>query len=176
MSEDTDKSKHRSNQYDKVIDQLIKQLDATGVRSWDFLQEQIREAVATEQAAEDLTKDEASLLRAYIERDLGSMGYLMQETGATLAQWLNFDLDFLETEVVKRLMSLADHTRVDFELLRERLDHGEAQYMADEMTVAGTLSCLDCGAAQVLKDTAVIQPCASCGARLFERAVTTATN
>ena len=106
MTEDKDKSKHRSNQYDKVMDRLIKQLDDTGVRSWDFLQEQIREAVATEQAAEDLTKDEASLLRAYIERDLKSMGYLMHETSATLAQWLNFDLDFLEAEVVKRLMSL----------------------------------------------------------------------
>ena len=176
MSDNNEKLNPRSKQYNKLLDDLIARLDESGVKSWDFLQKQIEEAVATEQAAEDMTKDEASLLRAYLERDLGSLGYLVHETGASLAQWLNFDLDALETEVVNRLMSLADTTRVDFELLREHLNHGEAQYMADEITVAGTLSCLNCGSDQVLTESSVIQPCESCGSRLFERRVATSAD
>ncbi len=173
MSEKKEKHGNRSSQYNRVLDDLVKRLDDSGVETWEFIQKQIDEAVATEQAAEEMTKDEASLLRAYLERDLSSLGYVMHETGASLAYWLNFDLDILEAEVLNRLVSIADHTRVDYELLKEHLDHGASQYMADEVTVAGTLSCIGCGTEQVLTDTAVIQPCEKCGARLFERKTAT---
>lgn len=159
--------------YDRILDNLIHKLDDSGVKTWEFIEQQIEEAVAIEQAAEELTKDEAQLLAAYLRRDLKSLGFTLHEVGATLAQWLKFDLALLEQSVVERLLAVADRSRIDYELLREQLDHGEEQYLSGEVTVPGTLRCLHCSAQQQLQQTGRIQPCADCGGLVFERPLPT---
>ncbi|MBR9882337.1 zinc ribbon-containing protein [Marinobacterium lacunae] len=154
--------------YDRILDRLRERLDKAGTYSWDYLQEQIEEAAEIELAAEEMTRDEMDLLKAYIRRDLGQMGYYMHETGAGIAAWLHFDLDILERKVVDRLLDLADRTRIDIELLREQLAHGENEYIAGEITAPGTLKCQVCGTPQVLTQTSAIQPC-SCGSVVFAR-------
>lgn len=159
--------------YDRILDNLIQKLDDTGIKTWEFIEQQIEEAVAIEQAAEDLTADEASLLAAYLRRDLRSLGHTLHEVGATLAQWLRFDLDVLERAVSERLLAVADRSRIDYELLREQLDHGEAQYLSGEVTVAGTLRCMECGTEQQLETSAIIRPCSGCAGLVFERPLPT---
>ena len=93
--------------------------------------------------------------------------------GATLAQWLKFDLALLEQSVVERLLAVADRSRIDYELLREQLDHGEEQYLSGEVTVPGTLRCLHCSTQQQLHHTGRIEPCVDCGGLVFERPLPT---
>ncbi|NVK01847.1 MAG: metalloendopeptidase [Oceanospirillaceae bacterium] len=159
--------------YDRILDALIQRLDDSGVKTWEFIEQQIEEAVAVEQAAEELTADEASLLAAYLRRDLRSLGHTLHEVGATLAQWLRFDLEILERAVSDRLLAVADRSRIDYELLREQLSHDESQYLAGEVTVAGTLRCSACGSDQQLQESAVIAACEECGGLVFERPVPT---
>ena len=155
--------------YDRVLEQLRKRLDDAGEVSWDFLQQQIEEAAEVELAAEEMTRDEVELLKAYLRRDLKQLGYYAHETGEGVAAWLHFDLDFLEQKVKQSLLDLADKTRVQHELLREQLAHDEDQYLAGEVSAPGTLRCLQCGEQQQLKATDHIQPCGNCGALVFER-------
>lgn len=154
--------------YDRILDRLLERLDKAGEYSWDVLQQQIEEAAEMELAAEEMTRDEMDLLKAYVRRDLSQLGYYVHETGAGVAAWLNFDLDILEQKMVQRLLALADRSVVDYELLREQLDHDETRYLAGEITAPGTLECLACGKTQCLTRTSVIQPC-SCGAVVFRR-------
>lgn len=155
--------------YDRVLEQLRQRLDDAGEVSWDFLQQQIEEAAEMELAAEEMTRDEVELLKAYLRRDLKQLGYYAHETGEGLAAWLHFDLDILEQKIKQSLLDLADKTRVQHELLREQLAHDEDQYLAGEVSAPGTLRCLQCGEQQQLKATEHIQPCAACGALVFER-------
>ncbi|GGC08421.1 hypothetical protein GCM10011352_38410 [Marinobacterium zhoushanense] len=164
----TDHSPRAPETYDRILDRLRERLDRAGTHSWDYLQEQIEEAAEIELAAEEMTRDEMDLLKAYVRRDLSQMGYYIHETGAGVAAWLHFDLDMLERKVVDRLLDLADRTRIELELLREQLAHGENEYLAGEITAPGTLECQVCGASQVLTKTSVIQPC-SCGSVVFAR-------
>jgi predicted RNA-binding Zn-ribbon protein involved in translation (DUF1610 family) len=154
--------------YNRILDRLRERLDRAGEYSWDYLQQQIEEAAEIELAAEEMTRDEMDLLKAYIRRDLDQLGYYIHETGSGLAAWLNFDLDILEQKMLQRLLDLADRTRVDYELLREQLGHSENEYLAGEITAPGTLECLACGETQRLTRTSAIQPC-RCGAVLFRR-------
>lgn len=155
--------------YDRVLEQLRKRLDDAGEVSWDFLQQQIEEAAEVELAAEEMTRDEVELLKAYLRRDLKQLGYYAQGTSEGLAAWLHFDLDYLEQKVKQSLLDLADKTRIQHELLREQLSHDEDQYLAGEVSAPGTLRCLQCGHTQQLRATDRIQSCGNCSAVVFER-------
>ena len=155
--------------YDRVLERLRKRLDEAGEVSWEYLQKQIEEAAEVELAAEEMTRDEVELLKAYLRRDLKQLGYYAHGTGEGLAAWLHFDLDILEHRIKQSLLDLADKTRIQHELLREQLAHGEDQYLAGEVSAPGTLRCLQCGHTQRLSATDRIQPCEECGAVVFER-------
>lgn len=173
MSEHEQKTPKHSDQapraYDRVLERLRQRLDEAGEVSWDYLQDQIEEAAELELAAEEMTRDEVELMKAYLRRDLKQLGYYAHETGDGLAAWLNFDLGVLEEKVRQALLDLADKTRVQHELLREQLAHDEDQYLAGEVSAPGTLRCLQCGESQRLKATDKIAACSHCGAVVFER-------
>ncbi|MFW1676625.1 zinc ribbon-containing protein [Pontibacter sp. JAM-7] len=170
MDNKTNKNSQLSaKDYDRVLQRLTRTLEQAEVQSWDVLQEQIREAAELELAAEEMTKDELSLLTAYLQRDLKTMGFYAHETGRGIAAWLKFDLDALEGTLAGLLTKVADQTRVAHEELRERIGHADEQYMAGELATAGTLHCLGCGAEQILVKTGKLQPCGKCGERFFSR-------
>ncbi len=156
--------------YDRVLKRLSQRLEQAEVNSWDRLQQQIREAAELELAAEEMTKDELSLLSVYLQRDLKALGYFAHETGRGVAAWLKFDLDALEETLASVLVKVADQTRVAYEELRERIGHADEQYMAGELATAGTLACLECGLSVTLTKTVKLEPCAECGCRFFSRA------
>lgn len=173
MSETPHKPEHKTDRattaYDRILKRLLDDLEDAEIRSWDYLQERIEEAAKMELTAEEMTRDEMDLLTAYLKRDLKRLGYYAHETGEGIAAWLHFDLNILEQRMVDLLMGLADRTRIDQETLRERLEHGEDDYMAGEIATAGTLACLNCGATQELTETSRIDVCNTCGKGYFRR-------
>lgn len=155
--------------YDRVMKRLESSLADAEIKSWDFLQEQIEEAVNVEQTAEQMTRDELDLLGAYVKRDMKALGRYSHLAGEGMAAFLKFDLSYLETQVKESLMALADRTRVDQELLREKLDHDAEQYIAGELATVGTLECLECGMPHRLLSTVIIEPCQKCHSNYFRR-------
>ncbi|GGO78686.1 hypothetical protein GCM10011348_11220 [Marinobacterium nitratireducens] len=164
-----DKQDKATTAYDRILKRLLDDLEHAENRSWDYLQERIEDAARLELTAEEMTRDEMDLLTAYLKRDLKRLGYYAHETGEGIAAWLHFDLNILESRLVTLLRGLADRTRIDQEVLRERLDHGADDYIAGEIATAGTLACLSCGATQELTETSRIGPCATCGKEYFRR-------
>lgn len=159
--------------FNQVLDRLDRTIERAELRSWDYLKEKVEEAVEVEQTAEEMTRDEVDLLKAYVMRDLGQLGHFAHETGEGIAAWLNFDLNYLEATFVERLKSLADKTQLEQERLREQLDHDGDRYMAGEITAGGTFECLECGKAQVLQGAAVLVPCHACESIYFKRSLGT---
>ena len=161
--------KDRSAQYDRVLSRLRQDLESVELRSWDYLQEKIEEAVELELAAEEMTRDEMDLLSAYVKKDLRQLGYYAHETGEGVAAWLNFDLNYLEQTVVRQLMDLADQTRIGMTELEQRLADSEAYYGAGDTAAAGTFVCVDCGAQVTYTSTSRLAACTQCGSETFTR-------
>ncbi|MDY6890130.1 MAG: metalloendopeptidase [Pseudomonadota bacterium] len=155
--------------YDRVLERLRQRLDEAGEVSWEYLQQQIEEAAELELAAEEMTRDEIELMKAYLRRDLKQLGYYAHETGEGIAAWLHFDLGVLEEKMRQALLELADKTRIEQELLREQLAHDEDHYLAGEVSAPGTFRCLQCGQTQQLEASDKIAPCSHCGAVVFAR-------
>ena len=163
------KTKLASADYDRVLLRLTKDLKGAEAGSWDLLQEKIHDAVELELAAEELTRDELDLLKAYLARDLKQLGFYAHETGAGIAAWLKFDLNALEHTFAEQLKLIADQTRVGQEALRERLDHDEDHYLSGELATVGTLECLNCGEQIVLQKTEKLGACQKCDKTYFKR-------
>lgn len=155
--------------YRRALDRLTERLEKAEERSWELIQQQIEDAVEIELTAQEMTRDEVDLLKAYLTRDLKQLGYYAHETGEGIAAWLNFDLNILESELVSRLIALADQTRVDQERLREQLANDNDEYMAGEIAAMGTMECQQCKAQEQLLDISLLTPCSSCGGTLFRR-------
>lgn len=166
---DQNKSKLGSADYDRVLMRLSRDLKGNEARSWDLLQEKIHEAVELELAAEDMTRDEMDLLKAYLARDMKKLGGYAHDTGEGVAAWLNFDLTALEHTIVEQLKLIADQTRIGQEELREQLEHADDEYLAGELATVGTLECLSCGLQFSLYQTTVLESCAQCGQGYFKR-------
>ncbi len=155
--------------YDRLLEKVYLSVENLDQKSWDFIRERIEEAAEVELAAEEMTRDEMDLLKAYLARDLKDLGVFAHKTGEGIAAWLKFDLNMLEQRAVEMLMSLADKTRLEQTELQQRLDHGSEDYLAGEVAAAGTLRCLSCGELMRLRETTLIQPCHACDSRYFHR-------
>ena len=156
--------------YDQLVDRLVEKLNVSNELSAEKVQRTIDEVVELEQVALDMSKDEAALVKAYLMRDIGSLVATVDEAVDSISTWLKFDLELLEQSVARRLLSVADNSVVDMELLREQLRHGEAEYVSGELALPGTLVCAQCAIEVQLMASARIEPCQNCGGKLFTRA------
>lgn len=155
--------------YDRIVKRITDKGLETSDNSVKLVEELVDEAIALEQAAEQMTSDELHLLAQYVYRDVKLLSEYLHETGEGLAAWLNFDLSFLEQTTKQQFLKLADQSVLDNLTLQEKIDCSASQYMAGEVCSAGTLRCLNCSEQWQMLETKIIQPCRACEGHLFQR-------
>lgn len=167
MSENRDRREHRMREgYERVLSRLREGAEEL---SWDNLQKDLDEAVEFEAEFEEFTKDELSLLRAWVERDLKDMRRYLAAGGEGVASWLGIDLTVLSRKVVDSLLSIADRSIVDKARLDDDLEAAQADYYEGEIAAPGRMACVHCGARVELEGVTRIEPCHQCGHRYFTR-------
>ncbi|MDR5903061.1 MULTISPECIES: zinc ribbon-containing protein [Halomonas] len=158
--------RHLRQGYERMLDRLRE-----GARelTWENLQKELDDAVEFEAELEEFTKDELSLLRAWVERDLKDMRRYLNAGGEGVAAWLGIDLSALSRQVSESLLSIADRSVVERERFEEELEAARADYCEGEMAVPGRLACVHCDAEVDLPELTRIEPCHQCGHRFFRR-------
>ncbi|WP_305856552.1 zinc ribbon-containing protein [Balneatrix alpica] len=169
MSEQQQRDQARVKGYQRMLARLHASLDTLEQRSWQAINQALEDAAKLELAAEELTREEVDLLKAWISRDLRALGREAIETQEDLKAWLRFDLDLLEQQMADWLLGLADPTLVEWVELQHRLQHGEETYMQGEVASPGTFTCSHCGHMLCLTSAAVLQPCHICQGHYFAR-------
>lgn len=168
MSERPDS--HRENRLREGYERMLARLrEGADDLTWENLQRELDEAVEFEAELEEFTKDELSLLRAWVERDLIDMRRYLKAGGRGVAAWLGIDLDQLSRKVVDSLFSIADRSIVDNERLKDDLEAARADYCEGEMAAPGRMACVHCDAVVDLEGVTRIEPCHRCGHRYFYR-------
>ncbi|ARU55936.1 MAG: zinc ribbon-containing protein [Pseudomonadales bacterium] len=155
--------------YNRVVERLESSLADLELRTWETLKEELDQAIEFEQDVAELSKEELSLLGAYIRRDLQNLKHFMAETGEGVSEWVKTDAAVIERSVMELLFSIADKTTVDQVQLKHKLEHDHSTYMVGEIASAGMLRCGDCGYMMCLTQTSVIEPCHECGNQYFKR-------
>lgn len=152
--------------YERMLDRLR---DGASELTWENLQQELDDAVEFEAELEEFTKDELSLLRAWVERDLVEMRRYLSAGGQSVASWLGIDLSVLSRRVVEALFSIADRSVVERERFEDDLEAARADYVEGEMAAPGRMACVHCDAVVELEGVALIEPCHQCGHRYFRR-------
>ena len=156
--------------YDRMLERVQQRLREAREMSLQTLEEEIQKAVEFEYELEEMTREEADLLGAYLERDLRHLLHFVDETGEGLKEWLQLDLSLLERQLADSLLSVADRTLVDTLELQQKLDNDDAgHYISGEVATAGMFRCLNCSHMLCLTRTSHLQPCEACGSHYYER-------
>ncbi|MBW4933876.1 zinc ribbon-containing protein [Marinobacter sp. F4206] len=156
--------------YNRMLERVQAGLRQTQDASLETLEEEIRKAIEFEYELEEMTREEADLLGAYLQRDLEHLLHFVEETGEGLTEWLQLDISLLEHQLADQLLSVADQTLVDTLELRQKLENDDAgHYISGEIATAGMFRCLNCSHMRCLTATSHLEPCEACGSHYYER-------
>ena len=157
--------------YNRMLERVELRLRDLERSSLDELRREIESAARQEVELEEMTRDEISLLAAYLQRDLEHLAHFVDsEPGGSVGEWLRLDLSLIEQRLKELLFSVADKTRVDYLELDQKIHNREAgQYISGEVATAGVLRCVECGHMRCLTRTDHITPCEACNSHYFER-------
>lgn len=156
--------------YDRMLERVQGRLKLAQEASLETLEEEVRNAIQFEYELEEMTREEADLLGAYLQRDLAHLLHFVEETGEGLTEWLQLDISLLEHQLADQLLSVADQTLVDTLELRQKLENDDAgHYISGEVATAGMFRCLNCSHMRCLTATSHLEPCDACGSHYYER-------
>jgi Zinc-ribbon containing domain len=109
----------------------------------------------------ELSAEESHQIAGYLKRDLSTVGQYLEATGKALGDWLGFDWDLAEQQLIDLFLSIADKTQLEWVELQHDLKLGPI-YHAGEIIGIGTLRCTQCGKKQHFYEVGVIPPCPHC--------------
>lgn len=156
--------------YDRMLARVQARLEELGDVTIKSLDREVQRVVNLEYELEELTREEADLLGAYLKRDLEHLLNFVDETGEGLSEWLQLDLSLLEHQLADSLLSVADRTLIDNLELRQKLENDDpVHYISGEVATAGMFRCLNCSHMLCLTATSHLTPCEACGSHYYER-------
>lgn len=113
-------------------------------------------------AASDMTKDELSLVSAYVKSDLKEFADNYQESKAS-----PFSIMVSDT-IWQALLDITDRTKVEWVELFEDLEH-QGIYKVGDVIGLGHLVCEKCGYKTQFIHPTIVESCKKCGGEEFTR-------
>lgn len=154
--------------YEKMFERAVENFHKAEEKSGALFHKLIDEAKEKAVELEEVSREDAEKLSAYIKRDLSDAADDLSKTGRELKDWLGFETTLLESSIFDLLLKAADKTTL--ELLKMKEDAQQASiYHTGEITGPGTLVCDQCGEKLHFRKAGKIPPCPKCHATTFHR-------
>jgi len=154
--------------YEKMFERAARNLHKAEEKSGDLLHKLIDEAKNKAVELEELSREDAEKLSAYLKRDLSDAANYLSETGRELEDWLGFEATLVESGIFDFLLKAADKTTLALLKMKEDAQQASA-YRTGEITGAGTLVCDQCGENLHFRRAGKIPPCPKCHKTAFHR-------
>lgn len=155
--------------YEMMLERVMADFQKAKEKTTPVLHRLIDEARDKTSELGELTREEADRLAQYLKRDLSDAAQYMAETGGELKDWLGFETQLIENNLLDLLMQATDKTTVELLRLKEAASLASV-YRTGEVTGPGTLVCDECGEKLHFRKAGRIPPCPKCHATAFHRA------
>lgn len=154
--------------YNHMMEWIRERIEDAEDKGIPTLEEGIRHAADRAVELGEVTREEAEKIGGWIRRDLQETTHYLADGGREFADWLKFDIGQVEERLLDALFSVADKTRLELAAF-ERAMEAHNVYRTGEITGAGVLECMDCGAPMHFYATSAIPACPGCGGTKFKR-------
>ncbi len=162
MSEKENEHEHRLlHAYERMLDRVKESMAAAEDRV-PALRDALERVKQRAVELEEVTREEAERIGDYLRRDVEEAGAWLadRDPGHDLRDWLQMDLQMVESWLWDALSSVADQTKLE---LQGFTTTGEPSiYHTGEIAAPGTLVCLSCGRSITLHKVGHIPPCPGC--------------
>ncbi len=157
----------------QAYNQMMKRVRASLGKAEKAAAPRVRQAIdiAQEKAIElgELSREEALKIGDYLRRDLEDAGeYLAGPDAQELADWLRFDIEMIEEQLLDMFLSVADQAKLDWQDFQQELQDAR-EYHTGQITGPGTLECTACGEHVHFHHAGHIPPCPKCCATTYQR-------
>ena len=169
----SDDSRHNNEKlvhaYNQMMIRVSEALTKAGQAAEPILHKAISAAENKAIELGELTREEAIKIGEYLRRDMQDAGeYMAGPEGQELADWLRFDIELIENQLLEMFLSVADQAKLDMLDFEERLAEA-TQYRTGEITGPGTLVCMTCEEVLHFHAAGHIPPCPKCNDTYFMR-------
>lgn len=123
---------------------------------------------AHERAVElnEISREEAERIAAYLKRDVEDAAFYLHETGADLKRWLGFEKEVFSDHLLHLFAQAADQTTLALQELARR---ASAEYQTNDVVAPGVFVCNTCQHEVHIKGAASLPPCPHCMGTKFRR-------
>ncbi len=116
----------------------------------------------------ELTREESEKMVEFLQRDLDDAARYLGEGSKELQDWLRFDLEVIEQNILQRFSQMVDHTQQALQNLEYKANL-MGEWKSGEIVSIGTLACKSCGEQLHFHQTGRIPPCPKCRGSKFRR-------
>ncbi len=153
--------------YEKLNENAADELENVEEKSEPVLHKIIQSAKEKLIELEEASREDIERVASYLERDLNDAAAYLSESSKEFTDWLGFETELLESEILFNLFQAADPTTLELLKLKEIAEY--AAYKTGEITGPGTLICDKCGEELHFYRAGKIPPCPKCHATTFHR-------
>lgn len=155
--------------YNRMMERVKETLGTAAGETGPKLRQAIDKAQDKAVELGELSREEAEKVGDYLRRDLSDAAdFLAGQKESEFGEWLRFDIDLIEAEMLDLFLSVADQAKLDMLNFEESLAENE-EYHAGQVTGPGTLICEGCGEHVQFHQAGVIPPCPKCGGKVYQR-------
>lgn len=155
--------------YENMLERVDEMIGRAEKSTLPTLRKSIEAAREKTVELNELTREEAEKIAAYVERDMKEAAHFLVETGDEFRDWFRFDVQLIEQRLMEMFASVADRTRLELERFANQARQA-AVYRTGEITGPGTLVCDQCGKELHFHKAGHIPPCSKCRGTTYHRA------
>jgi hypothetical protein len=154
--------------YEAMLQRVHEAADTAETKTVPWLRETLANARERAVELEELTREEAERVSAYVERDLQDAATFLADSGQEFRDWVSFDWQLMQDRMLQMFAGMADQTSLALRELAEQARNASL-YRTGDITAPGMLECVDCGQALRLRKTGHVPPCPKCQGTVFRR-------
>ncbi|MFK5894188.1 MAG: zinc ribbon-containing protein [Pseudomonadota bacterium] len=154
--------------YDTLMEQLSAWTEKTDEKAGPLLVNGLHDAVEFLHDLGQWSKEEVDLLSRYVKRDIHDISQHLEKNNQSLVEWLQFDAQQIETQLLEVLSTMTDKTRAELNKI-SHLAETENIWHTGEVTSVGTLVCSKCGKKLHYHKAGRVPPCPKCHHTEFTR-------
>lgn len=154
------------NAYERMLERAVDNSKKMSERTGKLMHDAIDKAHDRAVELDELSAEQSKRIASYLKRDVEDAAQYLQETGQDLKNWLGFEREIFNDQMLSLFAQAADQTTLT---LQQFAESARGNYETGDIVAPGNFVCNTCGHKFHLKKAGTLPPCPGCMETVFTR-------